>query len=1311
MSDGVIFLRMEGWSNETAPGQEENAMANTQVEEIFHQARQLPGPQRGAFLQRACGPDPGVRAMVDSLLRADEEAGAFMRDLDPTRADGDPAARELPQEQAGDQLGPYKLLHPIGEGGFGTVWMAEQTEWVSRRVALKVIKLGMDTKQVIARFEAERQALAMMDHPNIAKVFDAGSTRTGRPYFVMELVRGVPITEFCDANRLATRERLRIFRDVCAAVHHAHQKGVIHRDLKPNNILITLHDGKPVPKVIDFGIAKATNQRLTEKTLFTEHRQMVGTPQYMSPEQAEMSGLDVDSRSDIYALGVLLYELLTGAAPLDAEQMRSAGFAQMQRMIRDVDPPRPSHKLSTLGQQLPTVARNRGMEPGGLSRLLRGDLDWIVMKALEKDRQRRYESAAQFAADIARFLDSEPVEAAPPQLLYRFRKFARRHRAAVIATSLVIIALTLGAIFSAYFAIQAQARLRLLRSSESTARQNAEQAEAAAERAETQAKINARLLYTNLIRTAEAAIENGGADVARKLLDQAPPEERGWEWPWLHRQAVGAGQVFARHQRDGIRALAYAPDGAWLVSGGYDNVARLWQAESGQPGSVLRGHGAAITGVAFDPAGERIATCSADRTVRIWDHPSGATIATLSSQDTWLSAVAFDPTGRWLASAGGNANLRIWDAQTLEPVHNLTGQGHDVWSLDFSPDGSALATSTSDGRIAVWGVAEGRQRWTAQASNFGCWTIRYAPDGQSLAVGSFDNRVTVWDAATGVQRLALAGHNWPVRAAEYTPDGRIILTASFGMLRAYDAVSGEPLGVRLSDQEDLSALAVHPAGDRFALGGGTDDIRVWPTAPLGGPLELRGHRDLVVEAVHAPDGQTLFSVGADGSLRAWNLLTGENVWTRYSPYGGFFSVDLTPDGTRLATLAATAELQLWNAQTGEPVWRRGVTRGVRSLRISPDGRYVAAGCPRETVDDDAPALAIWDLAEGQVVHQLLGHVEPTRRLAFSPDGTMLVSTGLDGAVLLWDTAGGTLVRRWQFETGTGSHAAVFSPDGQRLYVGDCGGRITCFDIHQDAALRTFAAHNTIVGAIDISADGKRLITGAWYNPQVRFWNVATGDLLLEVDTGISRISEVRFLPQDAGFVAAGTDGMLRAWELETPLGADAVRRATARQAEERMRAEDGVVDVARARLAEAIEARKTGDFATVEDTLEALHEEIAARLTPDHPLVVRVAREWEWTRETRKAFEAPADVPADLLAQLAGVYSERRFEVDDGSLIYMHAFYPGRHALIPITPLLYQSRTIDGFRMEFVLEDGTPTRVIGRYSDGRSDASPRNLDQ
>ena len=431
-------------------------------EALFEAARQLTGAAaRAAFLDQACRGQPELRASVEALLSAGAEADKFFADATTlsdnwvSRLASEPDANGLPGQAAegntpiaeglGTRIGNHKLLQKIGEGGCGVVYMAEQEKPIRRRVALKIIKLGMDTKSVIARFEAERQALAMMDHPNIARVYEAGATDTGRPYFVMELVRGIKITDYADQNHLATSQRLDLFIRICQAIQHAHQKGIIHRDIKPSNILVTLHDGLPVPKVIDFGIAKAIEVRLTDKTLFTGYEQMIGTPAYMSPEQAEMSGLDVDTRSDIYSLGVLLYELLTGRPPFDPQKLVQNGLEEMRRTLREREPQRPSTMVTTLqGEELTAVARQHGAEPPKLISILKGDLDWIVMKALEKDRRRRYETANGLAMDIERYLHNEPVIARPPSRFYRFQKSVRRNKVVFGAGAAVLLALLAG---------------------------------------------------------------------------------------------------------------------------------------------------------------------------------------------------------------------------------------------------------------------------------------------------------------------------------------------------------------------------------------------------------------------------------------------------------------------------------------------------------------------------------------------------------------------------------------------------------------------------------------------------------------------------------------------------------------------------------------------------------------------------------------------------------------------------------------------------------------------------------------------------
>jgi serine/threonine protein kinase len=496
------------------------------IDQIFWTALQLTSEdERRAYLDRACSDDAELRRLVEKLLRAEPKAAAFLEQpLPGSLATADEPIREGP----GAIIGPYRLLEPIGEGGFGVVFLAEQTQPVRRRVALKVLKPGMDTRQVVARFEAERQALAILDHPNIAKVFDGGATPSGRPYFVMELVKGVPITAFCDQNQLTPRQRLELFVPVCQAVQHAHQKGIIHRDLKPANVLVSRHDTTPVVKVIDFGIAKALGQQLTDKTLFTGLAQMLGTPLYMSPEQAGMSDLDVDTRSDVYSLGVLLYELLTGSTPFTRERFKQAGYDEIRRIIREEDPPRPSTRLSESKETLPSISAQRQTERAHLTRLVRGELDWIVMKSLEKDRNRRYESASAFAADVRRYLNDEPVEAGPPTAGYKLRKFARKHRRPLATAAAFLTLLLLSVVVSAWQAVRATAATeaeRQAKEHEAEERHKAEAAEKEARESEADTEAFSKFLVQDVLSVARPEGEQGGlgieVTVKRALVEAA----------------------------------------------------------------------------------------------------------------------------------------------------------------------------------------------------------------------------------------------------------------------------------------------------------------------------------------------------------------------------------------------------------------------------------------------------------------------------------------------------------------------------------------------------------------------------------------------------------------------------------------------------------------------------------------------------------------------------------------------------------------------------------------------------------------------
>jgi serine/threonine protein kinase len=558
-------------------------------EEMFHQALALSLPEeRAAYLERVCGGDTALRESIEALLVASEETSGFLTGPPPALG---ARKNSAPRQEPGTVIGSFKLLEAIGEGGMGVVYMAEQVQPVRRKVALKVIKPGMDTKQVIARFEAERQALAMMDHPNIARILDAGATESGRPYFVMELVRGITITEYCDQNRLSIAQRLDLFVLVCQTVQHAHLKGVIHRDLKPSNVLITLQDGTPVPKVIDFGIAKATGQQsLTDKTLNTGFAELMGTPMYLSPEQAELSGIDVDTRSDIYSLGVLLYELLAGTTPFDPATFRNAPLDEVRRIIREHDPPPPSQRMKDEGSGM--NEENTKAE-SGRSRSSFQELDWITLKALEKDRRRRYETAGALAADIVRYRKHEPVEAGPASAWYRGRKFIRRQRLVLTLTGTVVFSLAVVGAIWAYSVV------RLNRARRDVADSRAEIA-----RRSFEAR---RYRYVADIRQAYELLKNGQGPEALGLLNKwqpvaDSPDVRNFAWRYLLRLCHDERRTLRGH-KGAVYYAEFSPDGRTLVSCGQDGTVRLWQVATGKPVLPIAVHSSEVNAAAFSPDG------------------------------------------------------------------------------------------------------------------------------------------------------------------------------------------------------------------------------------------------------------------------------------------------------------------------------------------------------------------------------------------------------------------------------------------------------------------------------------------------------------------------------------------------------------------------------------------------------------------------------------------------------------------------------------------------------------------------------------
>jgi WD40 repeat protein/serine/threonine protein kinase len=1146
---------------------------------IFCEALDRKTPkEQAAYLDEACQGRADLRVRVEALLRANAEASGFLAEPAGSATTTDECTVSV-AEGPGTVIGPYKLLEQIGEGGFGVVYMAEQQQPLRRKVALKVLKPGMDTRQVVARFEAERQALALMDHPNIAKILDAGTTEVrgqrsevrkeaassltsdlcplpsvGRPYFVMELVRGVPITQFCDANRMAPRRRLELFTVVCQAVQHAHQKGIIHRDLKPSNVLVTRHDGKPVVKVIDFGIAKALGQSLTEKTLFTGFAQMIGTPLYMSPEQAEMSGLDVDTRSDIYSLGVLLYELLTGTPPLDEERLRRVGYDELRRLIREEEPPRPSTRISTLGPAAVTVSANRQSDPKQLSRFLRGDLDWIVMKALEKDRSRRYETASALAADVQRYLRHEPVEACPPSTLYRFRKFAERRKGVLMMAAVVVVAVLVavtGLAVSTTLTLQANKELHEALDRE---RSTLERERDTLERERQNA-------YYQRIALAEREWSANDLNRTLQLLDECPPDLCGWEWHYLQRLRLKTLPAL-RHD-SAVFCAVFSPDGERIASASQDGKVTIWDALSGGQLCQFRAHEKHARSVAYSPDGRLLATTSWDHTVKIWDVQTLAQDRNPSPRILTLRgvgmAVMFSPDGKRLASADHYtvrpdglgrqfAEVKIWDPVSGQELCTLEGQERPTWSaVTFSPDGQYLATGHQEGRgdgiignvVHIWDAHTGRKLRTFTGHAQPVYSVAFSPDGRLLASGSgklpdsigTDGELKLWDAQTGRELFDVRAHSI-VFAVAFSPDGRRLFSAGADQtIKVWDTANGKEVLTLRGHFGTVRTLAFSPNGRQLVSASHDLTVQVWDATPLNGQtdpayLTLRGHQGDVTSVAFSPDGRYLASGSRDKTIRIWDARTGHQL-VPLAGKGGAVDVAFSPDGRRLAsTDSKDLNVKLWDAST----WK--VIRTFPKLQnngysdgLAFDGKLLAvpASAEKEEVNVD-----VWDTDSGHKVHQFRGHTWNIASVVFDRTSEMLASAGSDGTVLIWDVRAGKKLATLHDRHQGNITSVAFSPDGKYLASGSMDRTVTSWSTATWNVVCTIPDAHGGVRCVAFAPDSRRLAWGGT-DATVKVADASTGLLIETLHGHTGWVNGVAFSPDGQQIASASADGIVKIW--------------------------------------------------------------------------------------------------------------------------------------------------------------------------------------
>jgi WD40 repeat protein len=1087
-------------------------------------------------------PGPGHAALLRELVLLDvyyrrrrgaapawEEYRRRFPDLDPTapaEAETDPSvtpelpgpdlagADRAPDPVGGRRFGTYELLEEVGRGGMGIVYQARQGN-LNRTVALKMILMGPHALPAEReRFRREAEAAAQLDHPHIVPIYEVGECE-GRPYFTMKLLDGGTLAQALSSqpSAFSPKDAARLVATVARAVHHAHRHGILHRDLKPANILLAA-DGVAggatpqaawVPHVTDFGLAR----RVEGDSSLTQSGVIVGTPSYMAPEQAHGQGRRLSTAADVYALGVILYELLVGRPPFKAATPLDTLVQVMH------EPPVPPRRL----------------RPG-----LPRDLETVCLKCLQKEPGKRYATAEALAEDLRRFLAGEPVQARAVGPAGRLWHWCRRNRLAAALIGLVALVLLAGTAVSSYFAVRADRK--------------ATEAETNAQSARNEQLRSERRLYVAMMNLTHQAWKDGQTNLVLQRLDDWVPQRpedqdlRGFEHHYLRRLCRLDLATWPAHAA--LTSVAYSPDGRRLAAAGADHTIRVWDTATGQEVLTLSGHTDTVWCVAFSPDSRRLASIGEDRVIKVWDVGTGKERLSVPPagavhHEDVTHGIAFSPDGRRLATTDWDRTVRIRDADTGKELIALRGHADCVVTVAFSPDGRRLASGSMDSDVRVWDAADGREIFTLKGHSNYAWHVAFSPDGRRLASAGWDQTVRVWDLDTGREAFApLRGHSNFVAGVAFSPDGKRLASASWdNTVKVWDLATRQELLTLRGHTREVEAVAFSPDGRCLASAADDQTVKIWDAAGADEALVLRGHTRHVQSVAFSPDGGRLASGCDDELIKLWDAASGEELLTWQGHAGGVGPVAFSPDGRRLASGGVDGLVKLWDAATGREILTlRGHAASARGLAFSPDGGRLASG---ET--GEAPAVTVWDVATGQELLTLRGHTADVWGVAFSPDGRYLATGSNDRTARLWDAATGQELVTFR---GHKMYVAgvAFSPDGARLATAGWDRSVSLWDTATGRRLVSMGGHTSWVQAVAFSPDGRRLVSvGA--DRTWKIWDTTTFNLLLSVPAHDAEVVGVAFSPDGLRLATGSWDHTVKVWDAR-PLTAEVLEQRQAR---------------------------------------------------------------------------------------------------------------------------------------------------------------------